>query len=90
MTPAQFAALGKRFDSARSHSDLGHGIVASVIANCNRNPKKKSTPFKAKDFMPRYSTAAPNKQKSVADLKQYFEGYVVPAINSFSRSTKKG
>lgn len=88
MTPAQFAALGKRFDDARSHTDLGHGIVASVIANCHRDPKKKSTAYKAKDFMPRYTKAA-TKQKSVSDLKSYFEGYVVPAINAFSRSSKK-
>lgn len=34
--------------------DLRAGIVASVIANVNRDPKKKGQPFKPTDFMPDY------------------------------------
>jgi len=30
-----------------------HAMVASVIAEVNRNPKKKPTPYEAKDFMPK-------------------------------------
>ncbi len=33
-------------------SDLRSGIVASVIANVNRDSKRKPEPFTAKDFMP--------------------------------------
>lgn len=35
-------------------ADAAAGIVASVIANVNRDPKKKPDPFTAADFMPRY------------------------------------
>jgi flagellar basal body rod protein FlgC len=34
--------------------DLRAGIVASTIANANRNPKKRARPFQAKEFMPRF------------------------------------
>jgi flagellar basal body rod protein FlgC len=27
------------------------GLICSVIANANRNPKKKSTPYKPSDFV---------------------------------------
>ena len=29
------------------------GVVASTIANVNRNPKRKPDPYKPKDFMPK-------------------------------------
>lgn len=35
-----------------NRADLGFGMVASVIANVNRDPKKKAQPFSASDFMP--------------------------------------
>ena len=34
-------------------ADLRAGIVASTIANANRDPKK-GKPFKAEDFMPKF------------------------------------
>lgn len=33
-------------------SDLRMGILASIIANVNRDRKRKSSPFKAEDFIP--------------------------------------
>ncbi len=36
-------------------ADLRSGIVASVIANANRDPKKRKQPFAPADFMP-YAT----------------------------------
>lgn len=35
-------------------ADLRAGIIASTIANANRNPKKRSKPFTPKDFMPKF------------------------------------
>lgn len=32
--------------------DLRAGIIASTIANVNRDPKKRRKPYKAQDFMP--------------------------------------
>lgn len=31
-------------------------MVASVIANANRDPRRKPSPFQPKDFMPKLST----------------------------------
>jgi|SRR5688500_10845477 len=36
-------------------SDLRNGITASVIANVNRDKKRKPKPFKAEDFMPDFA-----------------------------------
>ena len=33
-------------------ADLRSAITSYVLAEVNRNPKKKSSPFKPKDFMP--------------------------------------
>ena len=74
LTPAQFHAIGKRFDVERKHQDQGFGIVSSVIANCHRNPKKQKKPFVAEDFMPVYQA----KKKSPKSLKMYWDSVVVP------------
>lgn len=34
-------------------SDLRMGILASLIANANRDVKRKATPFRPSDFIPR-------------------------------------
>jgi len=34
-------------------ADLRSGIVASVIANVNRDPKKRRKPYSPEDFMPK-------------------------------------
>lgn len=33
-------------------ADMRAGIIASVIANVNRDPKRRSQPFTPQDFMP--------------------------------------
>lgn len=40
-------------------ADLRMGIIASLIANSNRDPKKRKKPFEPKDFMPLFE--APNR-----------------------------
>lgn len=35
-------------------ADLNAGIIAAVIANVHRDPKRKPDPFTAADFMPIY------------------------------------
>lgn len=35
-------------------ADLRAGIIASTIANANRDPKHKPKPFAPSDFMPRF------------------------------------
>lgn len=33
---------------------MNAGIIASVIANCNRDSKRKPEPFAPSDFMPKF------------------------------------
>ena len=54
LTPAQFDALHRRHLAAEEREDLRAGIVASTIANANRDPKRRKQPFKPQDFMPVY------------------------------------
>lgn len=54
----RWVALNAIDPFGESRADLRAGIVASVIANVNRDPKKRSEPFRAQDFMPFQVTQA--------------------------------
>ncbi|HEY8766051.1 MAG TPA: hypothetical protein VIP09_02115 [Dehalococcoidia bacterium] len=47
------------------NEDLRSGIVASVIANVNRDPKQRSEPYSPQDFMPRRRPEIPPEPMSV-------------------------
>jgi len=47
-----FEAYKKRKKNDDFEKNLRTARICCVIANVNRNPKTKSTPFKEKDFMP--------------------------------------
>jgi hypothetical protein len=51
---------------------LRAGIVASTIANANRDPKKRKKPFSPVDFMPNFDQPQKEK-KSPAQLLQIVE-----------------
>lgn len=51
-------------------ADLRMAILAALIANINRDPKKKSRAYEPKDFMPRFGERSPG---DVAEkVKSYF------------------
>lgn len=58
-----FAALYRIDPWGEQRADLRAGIVASTMANINRDPKK-TPPFKATQFMP-YHYVDPVKQNAV-------------------------
>lgn len=41
------------------HDEFMHGQVAAVIANVNRDPKRRADPFGASDFMPALADSMP-------------------------------
>ena len=47
-----WAALWRQSPWDENRADLRTAIIASVIANVNRDTKKKSEPFRPFDFMP--------------------------------------
>lgn len=69
MTPRQFEALRevmqREADAKNERADFHAGLVASVIANVNRDPKKRPDPFTAADFMP--NKAPKPKKKPTTD-----------------------
>lgn len=69
--------------------DYGFGVVASVVANVNRDSKKKPRPFEWTDFMPQWSKKVRRTQKkSPQELKSYFENVVAPYFNA--RAERQG
>lgn len=59
MDEEQFVAwqeYGQAEPFGEDRADLRSGIVASVIANVNRDPKK-GRPYRPDDFMPKYGEA---------------------------------
>lgn len=48
--------------------DLRSGIVASVVANVNRDSKRKPEPFTAQDFVPRFDVPDEAEAQEAPDL----------------------
>lgn len=48
--------------------DLRSGIVASTIANANRDTRKQRKPFKPEDFMPKFETAEPKTAPQILSI----------------------
>lgn len=53
------AFFGLRGPTGDQRADLRAGVVASVVANANRDPKRRRRPFAPRDFMPRFGEDEP-------------------------------
>jgi len=57
MTPSEFKKYSeskmKRFDIDNKNADRRSALIASILANANRDKKKKRKPFTVDDFMPK-------------------------------------
>ena len=57
MTPSEFKKYSesrmKRFDIDNKNADRRSALIASILANANRDTKKKRKPFTIDDFMPK-------------------------------------
>jgi uncharacterized protein DUF4035 len=50
-------------------ADLRMAILAELIAETNRDPKKKSTPYEVSDFMPQFEKKEPiSKEDAIAAI----------------------
>lgn len=69
MTLAEFSAIIDRYREQEDLAFLRSGIIASVIANCNRDPKHE--PFTPQDFMPHTPKPAhePTQEEVMADMR---------------------
>ena len=58
-------------------ADLRAGIVASTVANVNRDPKKQKKPYSPQEFLPQFEGGAGAKeQKSLEALRRKWERVV--------------
>jgi len=60
LLPKEFSAMAEEYSKTIDElmmleelADWRMGMICAIIANANRNPKKKSTPFQPTDFMPK-------------------------------------
>ena len=54
LTFAQFDVLSQQYIEEQKKLDSRTALICAVLANINRNPKKKSKAFTVEDFMPKY------------------------------------
>lgn len=54
-------------------ADLRAGIIASTIANANRDPDKRKKPFTPAEFMPDFEVKPEEKQQTWQDQKMIVE-----------------
>lgn len=50
-------------------SDYRMALLASVFANCHRDPKRRPQPFRPSDFMPEFEPAPPDDGKGLVRVR---------------------
>ena len=55
LTPFEFYLLAERYKETEKMLDYRQGIVATLLANSNRDPKKRKKPYVPSDFFPSLS-----------------------------------
>lgn len=76
----EWAAFAELEPFGEERADWRAGMVASVIANVNRDPKK-GRPFQPRDFMPDFSS----QRKAVAERKPLMENKAWGEAKSMAR-----
>lgn len=66
LTLRQFSSLVSRHIIHQEREDYRAALVCSVLANVNRDEKKRRQPFTPEDFMP--GKARPQKQQTTDDM----------------------
>ncbi len=63
----QFNALAERYIQDQENQDLRAALICSLLANINRDTKKRRTPFEVKDFMPQRRPLKPKTDEQMKD-----------------------
>ena len=79
MTPREFDRLLDRWEGDQERKDLRSATVAAIIAECNRDTKKRQRPFTPGDFMyskkkNRDKMSAESMLKKVEEMNKMFGG----------------
>jgi len=75
LTLAQFNALAKRYDEQQERQDYRAALICTVLAEINRDRKKRPRPFKPEDFMPKRG----RKQKPMTDEQMLAQAKIITA-----------
>lgn len=72
MTHKEFMAAVKGYKESQKMDDIRTARVCAVIAEVNRNPKKRGAPWKIEDFMPKME----KKKQTPEEMLAVFEALV--------------
>lgn len=86
LTFAQFLALSKEYEEREKAEYWRAGLIASTIANVNRDAKKKQSPYEVQDFMPSFGDKedAENEER----LMNYWERVTLPRLEQREKKEK--
>ena len=69
LTLREFFGLAHRSEIQQEREDRRFALIATILANANRNPKKRARAFRLDDFMPkkagRVARQTPEQQRAV-------------------------
>lgn len=69
LTPREFNALVRQYEGAQRNWDARFGLLAALVANAHRDPKKKAAAFEPKDFFPSLAKVRKRRQ-TIQEQKQ--------------------
>lgn len=69
LTPREFNALARAREAEQRNWDARFGLLAAILANAHRDPKKRAAPFEPKDFFPSLAKMKKRRQ-TVQEQKQ--------------------
>jgi hypothetical protein len=64
LTPREFGHLRERWQARETREDRRTALIACILANVNRDPKRRAQPFEIEDFMP----GAKKRQQTVEEM----------------------
>jgi len=78
LTLAQFDALVRRYKDEQRRSDYRSAMICSILAEINRDRKRRTKPFSPEDFMPKEEETKridnPKMKRALERISQMLEG----------------
>ena len=77
LTLAQFDALARRYKDEQRRLDYRSAMVCSILAEINRDRKRRIKPFSPEDFMPKEEAEErddPKMERALRRISQMLEG----------------
>lgn len=74
----EWMAFSKLEPFGEERADLRMGILAALIANVNRDPKKQPAPYEPDDFMPNFDGSSREKpQQTAKEIYSMFKNWAL-------------